>query len=74
MTDEELSRALRDRQPMDPAHRERLERVRVTEVPHANVLALNLGASASENPTFSIVPIAGEEFTKRIVDEATRDE
>ena len=27
----------------------------------------NLGASASENPTFSIVPISGEEFTKRIV-------
>lgn len=28
---------------------------------------LNLGASASENPTFSIVPIGGEEFTERIV-------
>lgn len=28
---------------------------------------LNLGASASENPTFSITPLAGEEFTKRIL-------
>jgi hypothetical protein len=27
---------------------------------------LNLGGSAAENPTFSIAPIAGEEFTKRI--------
>ena len=27
----------------------------------------NLGASASENPTFSIVPISGKEFTKRIL-------
>jgi hypothetical protein len=27
----------------------------------------NLGASASENPTFSIIPVSGEEFTKRIV-------
>ncbi len=27
---------------------------------------LNLGGSASENPTFSIVPLSGEEFTKRI--------
>jgi hypothetical protein len=39
----------------------------VTEAPNANFLDLTLGASASENPTFSIVPIAGEEFTKRIV-------
>ena len=28
---------------------------------------LNLGASASENPTFSIVPLSGEEFTKRLL-------
>ena len=27
----------------------------------------DLGASASENPTFSIIPVSGEEFTKRIV-------
>lgn len=26
----------------------------------------NLGASASENPTFSIFPVSGEEFTKRL--------
>jgi hypothetical protein len=39
----------------------------VTEAPHSNFLNLNVGASASENPTFSIVPISGEEFTKRIV-------
>jgi hypothetical protein len=30
-------------------------------------LSLDLGASASENPTFSIVPITGKEFTKRIL-------
>ena len=33
----------------------------------ANYLDLNLGASASENPTFSIVPVSGEEFTRRVV-------
>ena len=33
----------------------------------ADYLDLNIGASASENPTFSIVPISGEEFTKRVV-------
>ena len=27
----------------------------------------DLGASASENPTFSIIPVSGEEFTRRIV-------
>jgi hypothetical protein len=30
-------------------------------------LSLDIGASASENPTFSIVPITGNEFTKRIL-------
>lgn len=30
-------------------------------------LNLNLGASASENPTFSIAPLSGSEFTKRIL-------
>jgi hypothetical protein len=30
-------------------------------------LGLNLGASASENPTFSIIPISGEDFTERIL-------
>ena len=33
----------------------------------ADSLDLNIGASASENPTFSIVPISGEEFTMRVV-------
>ena len=28
---------------------------------------LNLGASARENPTFQIVPISGQEFTRRLV-------
>ena len=28
---------------------------------------LNLGASASENPTFSLRPVTGQEFTKRIL-------
>ena len=38
-----------------------------TENPGSNLFRLNLGASASENPTFSIIPISGEEFTKRIL-------
>ncbi len=38
-----------------------------TESPGSNLFNLNLGASASENPTFSIIPISGEEFTKRIL-------
>jgi hypothetical protein len=33
----------------------------------ADYFDLNLGASASENPTFSIVPVSGEEFTRRVV-------
>jgi hypothetical protein len=32
-----------------------------------DALDLNWGASASENPTFSIIPVSGEEFTKRLV-------
>jgi hypothetical protein len=32
-----------------------------------NQYALNAGASVSENPTMSIVPVQGEEFTKRIL-------
>ena len=31
-----------------------------------NFLNLNLGGSASENPTFSISPISGKEFTERV--------
>ena len=33
--------------------------------PNTKFLNLAVGASASENPTFSIVPIAGQEFTER---------
>lgn len=32
-----------------------------------NVYTFNLGASVSENPTVSIVPVQGEEFTKRLL-------
>ncbi len=32
-----------------------------------NFFNFNLGASASENPTFSISPISGQEFTERIL-------
>ena len=31
-----------------------------------NVLNLNLGDSSAEKPTFSILPVSGEEFTKRM--------
>jgi len=31
-----------------------------------NFLSLNIGGSASENPTFSISPISGKEFTERV--------
>jgi hypothetical protein len=34
--------------------------------PNTNFLNLAVGASASENPTFSIIPIAGQEFTERL--------
>ena len=39
----------------------------IEEPSGTNFFNLNLGASASENPTFSIVPISGEVFTKRIL-------
>ena len=32
-----------------------------------NALSLTLGTSAAENPTVSIIPIQGEEFTKRLL-------
>jgi hypothetical protein len=38
----------------------------VTESRRTDFLNLNIGGSASENPTFSISPVSGEEFTKRI--------
>ena len=34
---------------------------------NSNFLTLNLGAEASENPTATIVPVQGEEFTKRVL-------
>lgn len=37
------------------------------ESPGGDLFNLSLGASASENPTFSIIPISGEEFTRRIL-------
>ena len=39
----------------------------VEEPSGTNFFNLNWGASASENPTFSIIPISGKEFTKRIL-------
>jgi hypothetical protein len=38
----------------------------VAESKGPNFLNLNIGGSASENPTFSISPISGKEFTERI--------
>src|SRR5215831_13614428 len=38
----------------------------VTESKGTNFLNLNIGTSASENPTFSISPISGKEFTERV--------
>jgi hypothetical protein len=40
---------------------------RFAESPGFDFLDLNWGASASENPTFQIIPISGKEFTKRLV-------
>jgi hypothetical protein len=39
----------------------------VTESKGTNFLNLNIGGSASENPTFSISPVSGKEFTERVV-------
>lgn len=39
----------------------------LTESPGLNSLTLTLGSSAAENPTVSIIPIQGEEFTKRLL-------
>jgi hypothetical protein len=35
--------------------------------PGDNIFNFGMSASASENPTLSIVPISGEDFTKRVV-------
>jgi hypothetical protein len=39
----------------------------INEGAGTDVLSLSLGARAAENPTFSIVPISGQEFTQRIL-------
>jgi hypothetical protein len=39
----------------------------ITQSTGTNFLNLNIGGSASENPTFSISPISGKEFTERVV-------
>ncbi len=39
----------------------------INERPESDRLSLNLGYSARENPTFSIIPLSGREFTKRIL-------
>jgi len=38
----------------------------ITESKGTNLFNFNVGGSASENPTFSISPISGKEFTERI--------
>lgn len=40
---------------------------RLADSQGVDFLDLNWGASASEKPTFSIIPVSGEEFTKRLV-------
>lgn len=37
------------------------------EAPGTNSTSLSLGASTAENPTLSIVPVQGEDFTRRIL-------
>ena len=41
--------------------------------PAADSLALTLGSSAAENPTVTIIPIQGKEFTKRLLTPITED-
>jgi len=45
----------------------------IQESKGTNFLDLRLGASASENPTFSIVPVTGEQFTKRVLTPFSED-
>jgi len=40
---------------------------RINRVSSANFLNLDIGTSASENPTFSIVPLSGQAFTERVL-------
>ncbi len=37
------------------------------EIDGSNILNFNLGGSVSENPTFSIFPVAGDAYTKRVL-------
>lgn len=39
----------------------------ITENPGLDSLSLTLGTSAAENPTVSIIPVQGEQFTKRLL-------
>ena len=39
----------------------------LADTPGADSLSLTLGSSAAENPTVTIIPIQGEEFTKRLL-------
>ncbi len=45
----------------------------LTEGPRSDSLSLTLGSSAAENPTVSIIPIQGEEFTKRLLTPITEN-
>jgi hypothetical protein len=38
-----------------------------------DTFGFNLGSSAAENPTFSIIPISGQEFTQRILTPVSED-
>ena len=40
----------------------------IAESSGTNLFNVNLGASTSENPTFSIIPISGKEFSKQILE------
>ena len=39
----------------------------ITQGGGGNLLNLSLGSSASENPTFQIIPVTGQDFTRRLV-------
>jgi len=43
-----------------------MHRIDVGHVEGLNFLTLNIGGSASENPTFNISPVTGKQFTERV--------
>jgi hypothetical protein len=45
----------------------------ISERAGTNNLGFTLGSSAAENPTFSIVPMSGQEFTQRILTPVSED-